>query len=120
VSRPSASIESQSLAMLEISRLNVFLVPEDEAKVQDQAVVAAQRSLDLSVTRCKRGVTRYLEGSRRKSAALASEVTAVNILILGRRMANPGLLELSEGRWGRSSLPDRPERRGKIASLGQN
>jgi hypothetical protein len=52
--------------MFEICRLNVFLVHEDEAKVQDQAVVAAQRSLDLSVTRCKRGVTRNLEGSRRK------------------------------------------------------
>src|SRR6202021_4006148 len=34
---------------------------ENEAQVQDQAVVAAQRSLDLSITRYKGGVTSYLE-----------------------------------------------------------
>ena len=59
---------------------------ENEAKVQDEAVVAAQKSLDLSVTRYKGGVTSYLEVITAQSAALANEVTAVNIL--GRRMAN--------------------------------
>ena len=34
---------------------------EHEANVQDQAVLAAQRSLDLSTTRYKGGVTSYLE-----------------------------------------------------------
>jgi NodT family efflux transporter outer membrane factor (OMF) lipoprotein len=92
---------------------------EDEAKVQDQAVVAAQRSLDLSVTRYKGGVTSYLEVITAQSAALANEVTAVNIL--GRRMANTVLLiQALGGGWDRSSLPDRPECCGKIASSGQN
>jgi NodT family efflux transporter outer membrane factor (OMF) lipoprotein len=92
---------------------------ENEAKVQDEAVVAAQRSLDLSVTRYKGGVTSYLEVITAQSAALADEVTAVNIL--GRRMANTVLLiQALGGGWDRSSLPERPECCGKLASSGQN
>ena len=88
---------------------------ENEAQVQDQAVAAAQRSLDLSVTRYKGGVTSYLEVITAQSAALADEVTAVNIL--GRRMANTVLLiQALGGGWDRSSLPERPECCGKMAS----
>jgi NodT family efflux transporter outer membrane factor (OMF) lipoprotein len=88
---------------------------ESEAKVQDEAVVAAQKSLDLSVTRYKGGVTSYLEVITAQSAALANEVTAVNIL--GRRMANTVLLiQALGGGWDRSSLPDRPECCGELAS----
>jgi NodT family efflux transporter outer membrane factor (OMF) lipoprotein len=91
---------------------------ENEAKVQDEAVVAAQRSLDLSVTRYKGGVTSYLEVITAQSAALADEVTAVNIL--GRRMANTVLLiQALGGGWDRSSLPERPECCGKLASSTQ-
>ena len=88
---------------------------ENEAQVQNQAVTAAQRSLDLSVTRYKGGVTSYLEVITAQSAALADEVTAVNIL--GRRMANTVLLiQALGGGWDRSSLPERPECCGKLAS----
>jgi NodT family efflux transporter outer membrane factor (OMF) lipoprotein len=88
---------------------------ENEAKVQDEAVAAAQRSLDLSVTRYTGGVTSYLEVITAQSAALANEVTAVNIL--GRRMANTVLLiQALGGGWDRSSLPERPECCGKLAS----
>jgi NodT family efflux transporter outer membrane factor (OMF) lipoprotein len=90
---------------------------ENEAKVQDEAVVAAQKSLDLSVTRYKGGVTSYLEVITAQSAALADEVTAVNIL--GRRMANTVLLiQALGGGWDRSTLPQRPECCGKLASSG--
>jgi NodT family efflux transporter outer membrane factor (OMF) lipoprotein len=92
---------------------------ENEAKVQDEAVTAAQRSLDLSVTRYKGGVTSYLEVITAQSAALTDKVTAVNIL--GRRMANTVLLiQALGGGWDRSSLPQRPECCGKIASSGQS
>ena len=75
---------------------------ENEAKVQDEAVRAAQRSLDLSITRYKGGVTSYLEVITAQSAALADEVTAVNIL--GRRMANTVLLiQALGGGWKKSS-----------------
>jgi NodT family efflux transporter outer membrane factor (OMF) lipoprotein len=88
---------------------------ENEAQVQDEAVAAARRSLDLSVTRYKGGVTSYLEVITAQSAALADEVTAVNIL--GRRMANTVLLiQALGGGWDRSSLPERPECCGKLAS----
>jgi hypothetical protein len=63
---------------------------ENEAKIQDEAVVVAQHSLDLSVTRYKGGVTSYLEVITAQNAALADELTAVNIF--GRRMANTVLL----------------------------
>jgi NodT family efflux transporter outer membrane factor (OMF) lipoprotein len=88
---------------------------ENEAKVQDEAVAAAQRSLELSTTRYKGGVTSYLEVITAQSAALTDEVTAVNIL--GRRMASTVLLiQALGGGWDRSSLPARPECCGKLAS----
>jgi NodT family efflux transporter outer membrane factor (OMF) lipoprotein len=88
---------------------------ENEAKVQDEAVVAAKRSLDLSIVRYKGGVTSYLEVITAQNAALADEVTAVNIL--GRRMANTVLLiQALGGGWDRSSLPKRPECCGTLAS----
>jgi NodT family efflux transporter outer membrane factor (OMF) lipoprotein len=91
---------------------------ENEARVQDEAVAAAQKSLDLSVTRYKGGVTSYLEVITAQSAALANEVTAVNIL--GRRMANTVLLiQALGGGWDRSTLPDRPECCGKLASVNK-
>ena len=92
---------------------------ENEAKVQDEAVAAARRSLDLSVTRYKGGVTSYLEVITAQSAALSDEVTAVNIL--GRRMASTVLLiQALGGGWDRSSLPERPECCGKLASNSGN
>jgi outer membrane protein TolC len=78
-------------------------------------VAAAQRSLELSNIRYKGGVTSYLEVITAQSAALADEVTAVNIL--GRRMASTVLLiQALGGGWDRSSLPERPECCGKLAS----
>jgi len=92
---------------------------ENEAQVQQLAVAAAQRSLDLSITRYKGGVTSYLEVTTAQSAALADQVTAVNIL--GRRMANTVLLiQALGGGWDRSSLPERPECCGKLVSSNSN
>jgi NodT family efflux transporter outer membrane factor (OMF) lipoprotein len=92
---------------------------ENEAKVQDEAVVAAQRSLDLAIKRYKGGVTSYLEVITAQNAALTDEVTAVNIL--GRRMANTVLLiQALGGGWDRSSLPARPECCGKLVSNSSN
>jgi NodT family efflux transporter outer membrane factor (OMF) lipoprotein len=92
---------------------------EHEADVQDEAVVAAQRSLDLSITRYKGGVTTYLEVITAQSAALSDQVTAVDIL--GRRMANTVLLiQALGGGWEKSSLPERPECCGKLVSSNSN
>jgi NodT family efflux transporter outer membrane factor (OMF) lipoprotein len=92
---------------------------ENEAKVEDEAVVAAQGSLNLSIKRYKGGVTSYLEVITAQDAALTDEVTAVNIL--GRRMANTVLLiQALGGGWDRSSLPERPECCGKLVSTNSN
>jgi NodT family efflux transporter outer membrane factor (OMF) lipoprotein len=95
--------------------LAALRILEQEAGVQAVAVQAAQRSLDLSNTRYEGGVTSYLEVITAQNAALADEVTAVNIL--GRRLANAVLLiQALGGGWDRSSLPERPECCGKLAS----
>src|SRR6267143_1291961 len=92
---------------------------ENEAKVQDEAVASAQRSLDLSITRYKGGVTSYLEVITAQTAALSNEVTQVNIL--GRRMASTVLLiQALGGGWDRSSLPERPECCGKLVNNNSN
>jgi NodT family efflux transporter outer membrane factor (OMF) lipoprotein len=94
--------------------LAALRILEREAGVQDTAVQAAQRSLELSVTRYDGGVTSYLEVITAQNAALADEVTAVNIL--GRRMASAvQLIQALGGGWDRSTLPQRPECCGKLA-----
>ncbi len=86
---------------------------EHEAGVQDLAVKAAQRSLDLSNVRYIGGVTSYLEVITAQNAALADELTAVNIL--GRRLASAvQLIQALGGGWDSSSLPARPECCGKL------
>src|SRR6267378_2358145 len=87
---------------------------EHEAQVQDRAVTAAQKYLELAITRYTGGVTSYLEVTTAQSAALSEEVTAVNIL--GRRMVDAvTLVQALGGGWDRSALPERPECCGKLA-----
>lgn len=99
--------------------LAALKILENEAAVQDQAVAAAQSSLELSIMRYEGGVTSYLEVTVAQSAALADEVTAVNIL--GRRLASAVLLiQALGGGWDRSSLPPRPECCGNLTSTNSN
>jgi len=94
--------------------LAALRILEGEAQTQNEAVLAAQKSLDLSIQRYKGGVTSYLEVTVAQSAALADEATAVNIL--GRRMvAAVQLIQAVGGGWDSASLPQRPECCGKLA-----
>jgi NodT family efflux transporter outer membrane factor (OMF) lipoprotein len=96
--------------------LAALRILEQEAGVQAVAVDAAERSLALSNTRYDGGVTSYLEVITAQNAALADEVTAVNIL--GRRMASAVLLvQALGGGWDKAELPKRPECCGKLASV---
>ncbi len=91
---------------------------EHEAQVQNKAVTAAQKYLELAVTRYKGGVTSYLEVTIAQSAALSDEVTAVNIL--GRRMVDAvTLVQALGGGWNSSELPQRPECCGKLTSASR-
>jgi NodT family efflux transporter outer membrane factor (OMF) lipoprotein len=88
---------------------------EHEAQIQQRAVVAAQKYLELAIIRYKGGVTSYLEVTTAQSAALSDEVTAVNIL--GRRMVDAvALVQALGGGWDRSALPERPECCGRLTA----
>jgi NodT family efflux transporter outer membrane factor (OMF) lipoprotein len=88
---------------------------EHEAQVQNDAVTAAQKYLELAITRYKGGVTSYLEVTTAQSATLSDQVTAVNIL--GRRMVDAvTLVQSLGGGWTSSDLPQRPECCGKLTS----
>ena len=95
--------------------LAALRILENEARTQNEAVLAAQKSLELSIQRYKGGVTSYLEVTVAQSAALSDEVTAVNIL--GRRMiAAVQLIQALGGGWDSSALPQHPECCGKLAT----
>jgi NodT family efflux transporter outer membrane factor (OMF) lipoprotein len=86
-----------------------------EAQVQDKAVTAAQKYLELAITRYKGGVTSYLEVTTAQSAALSDELTAVNIL--GRRMVDAvTLVQALGGGWNSSEIPQSPECCGKLTT----
>lgn len=88
---------------------------ENEAQVQDKAVVAAQKYLELANTRYVAGVTSYLEVTTAESATLSDEITAVTIL--GRRMvAAVTLVQALGGGWNSSELPKHPECCGKLTN----
>lgn len=83
--------------------LAALRILEKEAHIQNEAVIAARKSLELSITRYQGGVTSYLEVTTAQNAALSNEVTAVNIL--GRRMvAAVQLVQALGGGWDSSTL----------------
>jgi NodT family efflux transporter outer membrane factor (OMF) lipoprotein len=84
--------------------LAALRILENEANQEAEAVASAQHSLSLSITRYRGGVTNYLEVTTAQSAALADEVTAVNILT--RRLAASVLLvKALGGGWNVSQIP---------------
>ncbi len=84
--------------------LAALRILQDEAKTEDDAVAAAQHSLDLSTTRYKGGVANYLEVTTAQSAALADEVSAVEILTR-RITASVLLIKALGGSWDVSQIP---------------
>jgi NodT family efflux transporter outer membrane factor (OMF) lipoprotein len=77
---------------------------EQELATQQIAVASARRSVDLSTTRYKRGITTYLEVLTAQSTALSNERTAADLMT--RRMtASVQLIKALGGGWDRSQLP---------------
>jgi NodT family efflux transporter outer membrane factor (OMF) lipoprotein len=84
--------------------LAAMRVLEHEARQQAAAVAAAEKSLALSNSRYQGGITTYLEVITAQAAALANEVTAVNIQT--RRMtAAVNLVKALGGGWATTDLP---------------
>jgi NodT family efflux transporter outer membrane factor (OMF) lipoprotein len=84
--------------------LAALRILEQEAGVQDQAVQAAELSVTLTLNQYKAGTVSYLNVVVAQTAALVSEVTAVNIR--GRRMsASVLLVKALGGGWQATDLP---------------
>jgi NodT family efflux transporter outer membrane factor (OMF) lipoprotein len=84
--------------------LSDLRVLDEEAKTQDAAVAAAQRSLDQAVNRYKGGLDNYLTVITAQSLALDNQRTDVNLLT--RRMTSSVLLvKALGGGWDVSKLP---------------
>ena len=84
--------------------LAALRILNDEAEAQEDAVAAAEHSLELSSQRYKGGVVSYLEVTTAQSTALADERAAVDIL--RRRMtASVSLIKALGGGWNSRNLP---------------
>ena len=84
--------------------LAALRVLEEEARAEDEAVQAAQQSLDISTYQYKAGVASYLQVITAQAVALQDQVAAVNILTR-RMVASVLLIEALGGGWNASTLP---------------
>jgi NodT family efflux transporter outer membrane factor (OMF) lipoprotein len=83
--------------------LSGLRILENEAAAEDQAVVSAKQSLDISTNQYKAGTADYLAVITAQAIALNDEITAVNIRT--RRMTTSVLLiEALGGGWDTSKL----------------
>jgi NodT family efflux transporter outer membrane factor (OMF) lipoprotein len=84
--------------------LAALRILEEENGVQDDAVKAARRSVDLTTNQYKAGTVSYLNVITVQTIALTDEVTAIQIR--GRRMAAAVLLvQALGGGWTATELP---------------
>jgi len=84
--------------------LAALRILEEEAKVQGEAVRAAQQSVMITTNQYKAGIASYLEVIVTQAAELSNERTAVTIL--GNRMtASVLLIKALGGGWHASALP---------------
>ena len=84
--------------------LAALRVLENEAGIEDDAVKAAQESLDISTYQYKAGTVSYLQVITAQTTLLQDQVSALNILT--RRMsASVLLIEALGGGWDASTLP---------------
>jgi outer membrane protein TolC len=84
--------------------LAALRILEDEARIQDEAVKAAQQTVVVTTNQYKAGIVSYLNVITVQAIALTNETTAVQIL--GRRMTAAGqLVQALGGDWNVARLP---------------
>lgn len=84
--------------------LAALRILEEEARVQDEAVKAAQQSVTVTMNQYREGTVSYFNVIVAQTIALSNERTAVDIL--GRRMtASVLLVKALGGSWNVSALP---------------
>ena len=87
--------------------LAALRILEEEARVQGEALKAAQQSVTLTTNQYKAGTVSYLNVITAQTIALTNETTAVQIL--GQRMTAAVLLvQALGGGWNASNLPSNP------------
>ena len=87
--------------------LAALRILEDENRVQDEAVKAAQQSLSVITNQYKAGTVSYLNVITAQTTVLSNELTANQIR--GRRMSSAVLLiQALGGGWNASNLPMNP------------
>jgi len=79
-------------------------VLENESTTEQQAVTAAQRSLDLSNQRYKGGATSYLEVLVAETTLLSNQRTQAD-LTTRRYVASVALIRALGGGWDSTQLP---------------
>jgi NodT family efflux transporter outer membrane factor (OMF) lipoprotein len=84
--------------------LSALRILEQEAGAQDEAVRAAQQSLDVVTAQYTAGTTDYLQVISSQTIALSNQRTAIDILTR-RLTASVLLLEALGGGWDASQLP---------------
>jgi NodT family efflux transporter outer membrane factor (OMF) lipoprotein len=84
--------------------LSALRILDNESKTQQDAVAAAEHSLQLSNNRYKGGVVTYLEVITAQSTALSNERLSVNLL-RERMVASVQLIRALGGGWDVSNLP---------------
>jgi len=88
--------------------LAALRVLANESGQQEEAVKAAEKSLQLSLFQYQGGITAYLQVITAQSAALSAEVTQVQLL--ARRMtASVALVKALGGGWNASTIPSARE-----------
>jgi NodT family efflux transporter outer membrane factor (OMF) lipoprotein len=95
--------------------LAALRILEDEARIQDEAVRAAEQSVTLTTNQYQAGTVSYLNVITTQTIALTNQVTGVQIL--GRRMTAAVLLiQALGGDWSAAELPSAREvtERGKL------
>jgi outer membrane protein TolC len=76
----------------------------EEAEITDQAVHAAQQSLEISTAQYRGGIANYLQVITAQTSLLQNQRAAVNILAR-RSVASVSLIQALGGGWDSSQLP---------------
>ena len=80
----------------------------EEAEITDQAVTAAQQSLEISTIQYRGGLANYLQVITAQTTALQNQRTAVDLLTR-RMVASVSLIQALGGGWDASQLPSSQE-----------
>ncbi len=93
--------------------LAALRILEEEAQVQNKAVEAAHRAVELTTNQYKAGIVSYLNVMVSQTAVLANEKTAVDLQ--GQRLnASVLLAQALGGGWNLSKLPTKDQAGGEV------